>query len=263
MVAVCGACAAEAQTSRALYEITMDSHWTLADHGDGYIASAHFSVPAGMIHSDEASMWRPGELASDAIEFMAERGDARPLFAEADAAVDAGTARYRIRGRGIGPVDGFAIEWDFTERHHRFTMVSMLAPSPDWFVGVSGVSLLDANGSWIPELVLPLTVWDAGTDSGTEFTSPNADTQPPEPIRSIHGEAPFVGTPAVATFTLRLLSVTPCPPDTNRDDLLSPADFTAWVAAYNAQEPGCDQNGDGLCTPEDFAAWIANFNAGC
>ena len=25
----------------------------------------------------------------------------------------------------------------------------------------------------------------------------------------------------------------------------------------------CDQNGDDLCTPADFTAWIANFNAGC
>jgi len=56
---------------------------------------------------------------------------------------------------------------------------------------------------------------------------------------------------------------TPCPADTNHDGTLSPADFTAWIAAFNAQAPECDQNNDGSCTPADFTAWIANYNAGC
>ena len=55
----------------------------------------------------------------------------------------------------------------------------------------------------------------------------------------------------------------PCPADTNADGILSPADFSAWIAAFNAQSPACDQNGDSLCTPADFSAWIAGFNAGC
>jgi len=44
---------------------------------------------------------------------------------------------------------------------------------------------------------------------------------------------------------------------------VSPADFSAWVAAFNAQAPECDQNDDGICSPADFSAWVANYNAGC
>ncbi len=54
-----------------------------------------------------------------------------------------------------------------------------------------------------------------------------------------------------------------CVADVNGDGMLTPADFTAWIAAYNAQSSGCDQNDDGFCTPADFSAWISNFNAGC
>ena len=54
-----------------------------------------------------------------------------------------------------------------------------------------------------------------------------------------------------------------CVADANGDGILSPADFTAWVAAFNAQSAACDQNGDTLCTPADFTAWVANYNAGC
>lgn len=54
-----------------------------------------------------------------------------------------------------------------------------------------------------------------------------------------------------------------CPADVNGDGVASPADFNAWIAAFNANAPECDQNADGQCTPADFNAWIANFNAGC
>lgn len=54
-----------------------------------------------------------------------------------------------------------------------------------------------------------------------------------------------------------------CVADTNGDGSLSPADFSAWVAAFNAQGPACDQNADSLCTASDFSAWVANYNAGC
>lgn len=54
-----------------------------------------------------------------------------------------------------------------------------------------------------------------------------------------------------------------CPADVNADGSLTPADFSAWLAAFNAMSPGCDQNADGMCTPADFTAWIANYNAGC
>lgn len=55
----------------------------------------------------------------------------------------------------------------------------------------------------------------------------------------------------------------PCRADTNGDGLVTPADFNAWIQAFNTQSAACDQNGDMLCTPADFNAWIQNFNAGC
>ena len=54
-----------------------------------------------------------------------------------------------------------------------------------------------------------------------------------------------------------------CLADTNGDGMVSPADFSAWVAAFNAMTSACDQNGDGTCSPADFSAWVANYNSGC
>lgn len=49
--------------------------------------------------------------------------------------------------------------------------------------------------------------------------------------------------------------------DCNRDQFVTPADFTAWVAAYNAGDLArADQNLDGMISPADFSAWVANYN---
>lgn len=55
-----------------------------------------------------------------------------------------------------------------------------------------------------------------------------------------------------------------CRADTNGDGLVSPADFSAWIQAFNFNIVFiADQNGDGFLSPADFSAWIANFNTGC
>jgi hypothetical protein len=55
----------------------------------------------------------------------------------------------------------------------------------------------------------------------------------------------------------------PCLADVNADGAVSPADFSAWVAAFNAGSIAADQNGDGAVTATDFSAWVSNFNAEC
>ena len=65
-----------------------------------------------------------------------------------------------------------------------------------------------------------------------------------------------------AAMDLRVLNPG-CAADLNDDDLLDAADFTAWLAAYNAGDFAADQNKDKQLTPADFTAWLANFGAGC
>lgn len=61
----------------------------------------------------------------------------------------------------------------------------------------------------------------------------------------------------------------PCVADVNGDGVASPADFNAWILAYNQGDPASDQNGDGIFgagvtgSAADFNAWILNYNAGC
>lgn len=54
-----------------------------------------------------------------------------------------------------------------------------------------------------------------------------------------------------------------CPADVNQDGQLTPADFTAWIIAFNNNDLRADLNGNGTLEPADFSAWIASWVAGC
>ena len=62
----------------------------------------------------------------------------------------------------------------------------MVAPSPDWFVGVSGLDLIE-SGNWVADKTVTLLPWDAGTDDGASYESADLDAQPRQPVRQLSG----------------------------------------------------------------------------
>jgi hypothetical protein len=66
-------------------------------------------------------------------------------------------------------------------------------------VGVSGLSLIE-NGDWVGEKTVTLWLYDAGTDGGTNYTSPNLDTNPQDPI-ALHTTLPGYNGVPMGTFT--------------------------------------------------------------
>ena len=63
------------------------------------------------------------------------------------------------------------------------SVVTMIAPSPDWFVGVDSEDLCDARtGKFKESASYDLGPWDSGTDSGEQFIAADLETNPPVPI---------------------------------------------------------------------------------
>ena len=87
------------------------------------------------------------------------------------------------------------------------TLATMIAPSPDWFVGVSGLSLQDDHddhGHWLDSHTVDLFPYDAGTEEGTMFSFDNADSMPAGSIMSAKDVAPFSDQP-IARLTFELV----------------------------------------------------------
>jgi hypothetical protein len=192
----------------AHYVVTFDATWSDRSHPEDFPSNAHWSPLVGATHSPRASFWASGGLASAGIELMAERGRTSPLDAEVRAAIAQGTAQNLILGGGISRSPGsVSTELDVSVDFPLVTLVSMVAPSPDWFTGVHDLDLIE-NGDWAREKVVTLYAYDAGTDSGVTYASADLDTQPREPIERIDGRPlAFNGSVApVGTFTFRRLS---------------------------------------------------------
>ena len=95
-----------------------------------------------------------------------------------------------ISGNGIGLSPGqVTLEFVMSPEYSFITLVSMLAPSPDWFVGVSALNLME-NGVWVGNKSVDLYVYDAGTDDGATYTSPDSDSNPKQAIFRIE-TSPF------------------------------------------------------------------------
>lgn len=197
------ACLGASAQSAATYRVTFDATWSATTHPGAYPPNAHFSPPVGATHDASVALWAPGGLASPGVEQMAETGATTLLHQEIAAA---GGVGQRLDAAAFFSPGQIETTFTVTDAHPLVTYVTMVAPSPDWFVGVHGVDLRDATGQWAESVVVPLHVYDAGTDSGEAFTSPDLDTQPRQPIARLTAP-PFQTDTPLGTFTFSRLSV--------------------------------------------------------
>ncbi len=168
------------------YKVTFKSTWSESTHPYNFPDNPHFSDLIGGTHNGSVYFWREGELASPGIKNMAEKGRVSPLDNEIKDAISAKTAFSKIKCKGISKSPGSrSMTFQLKNNYTLVTLVSMIAPSPDWFVGVSGLNLYE-DGEWVTEKVVDLYLYDAGTDSGEEHTSQDVVTTPPESITMIN-----------------------------------------------------------------------------
>lgn len=142
--------------------------------------------------------WKYGEMASEGLRQVAEHGATRTLESELKdnvrivslqcflfrtiltyfslllllLIIQSEQIRTIIKARGLAYPNitskTFAV-FRVDPVHHLVSFVSMIDPSPDWFVGVSGLELCQQNCTWADYKIVELYPWDAGTDSGPTY----------------------------------------------------------------------------------------------
>lgn len=156
------------------YRVVFDALWSQATHPRDYPGNPHFSPLIRATHSAAVRFWAEGAIASDGIKRMAEQGFSSPLDAHINDAIAAGTARALLRGDQVrlSPAS-VALEIEEHQSHPLLTLVTMVAPSPAWFVGVGALPLF-GDGRWVESITVELRPWDAGTDAGSSYGSADA-----------------------------------------------------------------------------------------
>lgn len=73
-----------------------------------------------------------------------------------------------------------------------------IVPSPDWFIGIDSLNLCDGD-HWKENISLDLFPYDAGTDSGFTFSSPDFETIPQDKVIQV--------TTSRQSFTILKISI--------------------------------------------------------
>ncbi|MYD01312.1 MAG: hypothetical protein F4109_04280 [Gammaproteobacteria bacterium] len=171
--------------SEASYTVTFTARWTSEIH-DSVPASSHFTTLVGAATNGRANLWMPGELASAGLENVAELGQTGQFLNEIGEAMSNMTAASPVISGGTGSTGTSVFELNLSRAMPLFTFASMVAPSPDWFVGLSEFPLLDKHGGWVGDTGhMNLAVWDAGTETGNRFSLSGTATNPHQPIRQL------------------------------------------------------------------------------
>ena len=132
----------------AAYGVTFRAVWDADSHGNRppFPSGAHFSRVAGAAHAEEVSFWSAGGIATPGIESMAETGSVSTLCREIEAEADRGGSGPCLMSAEASFQSPGSVSFSFEADAERpsLTLVSMIAPSPDWFVGVNGIRLLES-----------------------------------------------------------------------------------------------------------------------
>lgn len=177
------------QAGPANYQVVFTPLWTKANFPFEYpdtslIHKPHFSGLIGTAHNASYSLFKDGVAPTPGLERLSEMGKHDPLDAEINAAIAAGNALALSES---GPLKDFSetvsTEVAVDDAHPMVSLVAMIAPSPDWFAGVSDVGLID-NGIWVANKTVDVYAWDSGGDDGTSYLADDVDASPKKPSQA-------------------------------------------------------------------------------
>mmetsp|Transcript_4534 Transcript_4534/g.6713 ORF Transcript_4534/g.6713 Transcript_4534/m.6713 type:complete len:384 (-) Transcript_4534:92-1243(-) len=172
----------------AEYTVTFQSLWSSMNHPPDYPSNnAHWSNIVAASHAAEYSMWWDGGNASQGVIDVAERGSTGVLKTELEQNSAVKTSQIIPNFSGSST---FTIQANAS--YPLVSLISMIAPSPDWFAGLYDLKLISKYNQWLKKFEIDIYPYDSGSDSGTTYTSANAATSPTQPIYRITNDTASV-----------------------------------------------------------------------
>ncbi|XP_073967251.1 extracellular matrix protein f-spondin isoform X1 [Choristoneura fumiferana] len=174
----------------AKYKVVFEGLWSPQTHPKDFPTQAlwltHFSDVIGATHPKNFTVWAEGKIASDGFRSLAEWGSVGLM--ERELRQQGKLLRSIVKAQGLWHprVNANTSSAFFVDRKRPYlSLASMFGPSPDWIVGVSGLNLCLKDCTWEENKVVDLFPYDAGTDNGISYMSPNAEANPREKIYRI------------------------------------------------------------------------------
>lgn len=180
-----------------LYELEFISNWSSEAHLS-LPGNAHFSPVLALSHASNFDLLPLGNVASSGLELLAETGNTAIVLDEINSFQELCSENH------IGDIqqtesffpeetgDSLRFTIEITPEAPYLSLVTMIAPSPDWIVGVSSLKLYSPERGFydVEDLLIPLNAINAGTengDRGGNFSTRNSSTSPQENINYLNG----------------------------------------------------------------------------
>jgi Spondin_N len=212
LAASCGGTQKPSSADAAVYEVKFQGVWTKANHPTDYPegsalnpSSAHFSGVIGVAHNPNYGIFKEGGTATEGLMLLSHKGSHSPLDSEIKAAMAAGNAdRVFETGVFLDVTAAKTATFEVSDKFPLVSLVAMIAPSPDWFVGVANLDLKE-NGKWVDGKTVEAFAWDSGTYEGATYKADEKLTDPKQPV-AMNGAPPFMSGDkkppiAILTFT--------------------------------------------------------------
>lgn len=187
--------------SEATFSIEVTGKWSSPDFT--VPAGVHFTNFAGMVHNSNGELWKTGKLATKGVENVAETGSTTAIVLEIDSLIRTKNALSLILFTPPTATGTKKATLYCNSNYSFVSFASMIAPSPDWFIGLSGLNLYN-NNKWIADTTIQLFVYDAGSEDGDVFDYSSPPTNPQQPIRLL--EASQATVLANGNTTLKAIS---------------------------------------------------------
>ncbi|BFZ09286.1 hypothetical protein BsWGS_12325 [Bradybaena similaris] len=190
----------------AMYTVEFKGLWSRNTHPKDFpdeknAFQLHWSNIVGATHGSDYRIWEYGQFASKAVKEVCEYGSSKSL--ENDMKENSDRIRTVIKTNQMwGPdaiQDSVKAVYTVNRMKPLLSLLTMIGPSPDWCLGVSGQSMCTTNCTWVENLDIDLYPWDAGTDSRVSYIGRKTPTEPPERIHRLTStypnnmDSPFYG----------------------------------------------------------------------
>jgi len=229
--------------SVANYNISLTTIWNSTDH-TSVPGSAHWSALVGATHNTTNQFVELGVVSpmTNGIKDIAETGGTGNFSSEVTTAINANLANQYISGiGGLSNAVGTFTKNNLlvSEDYPYITLVSMVAPSPDWFIAVNSENLRSGNNSinngWKDTYTIDVFAYDAGTDDGVDYESGNSPSIPREGVFMIT-EAPINGKRmGTITFTYNASTLSNNDIDTLKNVSIYPNPTRGEITLSNIQ----------------------------
>ncbi|KAF3693826.1 Spondin-2 Mindin Precursor [Channa argus] len=194
----------------ASYILVFTGHWSPQAFPKQYPLfrpPAQWSKLIAVSHNHFFRLWEEGAPASAGVQNFAEVGVTVELMKAAKEARKRRIVGAMYRAARIpNGIGHSSTELLMQPRSPLLSLMVKMIPSPDWFIGIDSLNLCDGS-QWKQEVTVDLQPYDAGTDSGFTFSSPNFPTSPPENITKITSQMP--NHPANSFYYPRLKELPP------------------------------------------------------